>query len=177
MTIFERLKNWWLGTAPTPAQPAPDSVESVIIVDRTPQPAVPAAACGCGRSDTGLCVGLHLLSDEEWAAKTASKAAPVAEPVAAPAAAAPVTETVVEVVAEPEAAPAPVPEAVAPLSVAETVAEPVIAPAPVPEPVAAMPPPAKPKRERKPRAAKPAPQPAPEVVAKKPARTSRKKAQ
>jgi len=140
MTIFERLKNWWLGTAPTPAQPALDSVESVIIVDQTPQPAVPAAAaCGCGRSDTGLCVGLHLLSDEEWAAKTASKAAPVAEPVAEPAAVAPVPEPVV--------------------------------------PVAAEPAPAKPKRERKPRADKPAPQPAPEVVVKQPTRTSRKKAQ
>ena len=157
MTIFERLKNWWLGTAPTPAQPAPDSVESVIIVDRTPQPVVPAAAaCGCGRSDTGLCVGLHLLSDEEWAAKTASKAAPVEEPVAEPAAAAPVPEPVVEVV-EPQAAPAPVPEPAVP--------------------GAAEPAPAKPKRERKPRADKPAPQPAPEVVTKKPARTSRKKDQ
>jgi cytoskeletal protein RodZ len=29
------------------------------------------AACGCGRSETGFCVGLHLLSDDEWAAKTA----------------------------------------------------------------------------------------------------------
>lgn len=24
-------------------------------------------ACGCGRSQTGFCVGLHKLSDEEWA--------------------------------------------------------------------------------------------------------------
>ena len=23
--------------------------------------------CGCGRSSTGFCVGLHQLSDEEWA--------------------------------------------------------------------------------------------------------------
>ena len=25
------------------------------------------AACGCGRSTTGFCVGLHKLSEEEWA--------------------------------------------------------------------------------------------------------------
>lgn len=25
------------------------------------------AACGCGRSPTGYCVGYHNLSDEEWA--------------------------------------------------------------------------------------------------------------
>lgn len=26
-----------------------------------------AAPCGCGRSTTGFCVGLHKLSEEEWA--------------------------------------------------------------------------------------------------------------
>jgi len=26
-----------------------------------------AAPCGCGRSASGFCVGLHKLSDEEWA--------------------------------------------------------------------------------------------------------------
>ena len=26
-----------------------------------------AAKCGCGRSQTGYCVGLHKLSEEEWA--------------------------------------------------------------------------------------------------------------
>ena len=65
MTIFERLKNWWLGTGNAAAQPAPDSAESVIVITKTNQPT--PAACGCGRSDTGLCVGLHLLSDAEWA--------------------------------------------------------------------------------------------------------------
>lgn len=29
----------------------------------TPQP----AKCGCGRSPTGFCVGLHKLSEQEWA--------------------------------------------------------------------------------------------------------------
>ena len=34
------------------------------------------AKCGCGRSSNGLCVGLHLLSDEEWKAQQAEVAAP-----------------------------------------------------------------------------------------------------
>jgi len=124
MTIFKKLLQWWTGTP----KPAPDSVESVIQVSPSTQDSATtvAAACGCGRSETGFCVGLHLLSDAEWAAKTASRTAPV-------------TETMEEVAAEPV--------------------------------------PAKPKRERKPRAARPAPQPAPEVIVKQPTRTSRKKAQ
>jgi len=38
--------------------------------DMTPIPYVPAAEpprCGCGRSSTGYCVGLHKLSPEAWA--------------------------------------------------------------------------------------------------------------
>lgn len=31
------------------------------VVDRT------VVACGCGRSPIGVCVGLHRLSEEEWA--------------------------------------------------------------------------------------------------------------
>ena len=38
---------------------APVSVEPV----KAPEP----PKCGCGRSPTGNCVGLHKLSDEEWA--------------------------------------------------------------------------------------------------------------
>lgn len=33
----------------------------IVITDRT----VPAI-CGCGRSATGFCTGLHKLSDDEW---------------------------------------------------------------------------------------------------------------
>ena len=54
-----------------PAPAAPYKVE-------TP-PAAPAPAkCGCGRSPTGFCVGLHKLSDAEWAthADNPNKAAP-----------------------------------------------------------------------------------------------------
>lgn len=34
----------------------------------------PAVRCGCGRSATGFCVGLHKLSDDEWAAHPDNKA-------------------------------------------------------------------------------------------------------
>lgn len=32
-------------------------------------PVVEATKCGCGRSPSGYCTGLHKLSDAEWAAK------------------------------------------------------------------------------------------------------------
>jgi hypothetical protein len=32
-------------------------------------PVAQSTACGCGRSPTGECVGLHLLSEEEWKAQ------------------------------------------------------------------------------------------------------------
>lgn len=41
--------------------------------DTTPIPYVPAnepPKCGCGRSSTGYCVGLHKLSPEQWANST-----------------------------------------------------------------------------------------------------------
>lgn len=83
MTIFEQLKNWWLGTGKPDPLPTPDSQESVIVVKPEASPGTtPPAACGCGRSETGFCVGLHMLSDEEWAAKNAPAAEQVApEPV------------------------------------------------------------------------------------------------
>jgi hypothetical protein len=33
-----------------------------------PQPPVPTnqVPCGCGRSATGFCTGLHALTDEQW---------------------------------------------------------------------------------------------------------------
>ena len=33
---------------------------------------VEPAKCGCGRSPSGLCVGLHALSDAEWATNDAN---------------------------------------------------------------------------------------------------------
>jgi hypothetical protein len=53
---------------PVPVPQAPYKVEPP--VDTTPIPYVPAnepPKCGCGRSSTGYCVGLHKLSPEAWA--------------------------------------------------------------------------------------------------------------
>ena len=53
---------------PVPVPQAPLKVESP--AETTPIPYVPAAEpprCGCGRSSTGYCVGLHKLSPEAWA--------------------------------------------------------------------------------------------------------------
>lgn len=33
-----------------------------------------AVPCGCGRSATGFCTGLHALSDEEWDARVFDEA-------------------------------------------------------------------------------------------------------
>lgn len=46
---------------------------------------VPAAQpqCGCGRSASGFCVGLHKLTAEEWAAHPDNPAKPSAEPAPA----------------------------------------------------------------------------------------------
>jgi hypothetical protein len=53
---------------PVPVPQAPYKVEPP--ADMTPIPYVPAnepPRCGCGRSSTGYCVGLHKLSPEAWA--------------------------------------------------------------------------------------------------------------
>lgn len=59
-----------------PKQPASDSKDSTLDAPykiETPAPqASPAPAeeprrCGCGRSSSGFCVGLHALSPEQWA--------------------------------------------------------------------------------------------------------------
>ena len=41
-----------------------------------PQPPVPTnqVPCGCGRSATGFCTGLHRLSGEEWDARVFDEA-------------------------------------------------------------------------------------------------------
>ena len=51
------------------------------------------AKCGCGRSETGFCVGLHKLTEEEWAKHPANAAAKIVEAVEAKVEA--VVETVV----------------------------------------------------------------------------------
>jgi hypothetical protein len=51
----------------TPYKVEPPVVEDkVAVANRAP------AKCGCGRSSTGLCVGLHKLTDDEWSAHDAN---------------------------------------------------------------------------------------------------------
>lgn len=78
---------------PTPPEPeVPYKVEAPVVTpvmvppvpaaDVVPQP----AKCGCGRSASGYCVGLHKLTAEEWAVhpdnkdKPAAKKAPAKKP-------------------------------------------------------------------------------------------------
>jgi len=79
--MFKKIVEFFTGKKPeskyahpldavtTPAVPqAPYKLEPP--ADMTPIPYVPAAEpprCGCGRSSTGYCVGLHKLSPEAWA--------------------------------------------------------------------------------------------------------------
>jgi len=79
--MFKKIVEFFTGKKPeskfahpldavtTPSVPqAPYKVEPP--ADMTPIPYVPAnepPRCGCGRSSTGYCVGLHKLSPEAWA--------------------------------------------------------------------------------------------------------------
>ena len=62
--MFEFLKRF-LGYSTQTEPVAPYKVEA---------PVVEATKCGCGRSPSGYCVGLHKLSDAAWAAKQAADA-------------------------------------------------------------------------------------------------------
>ena len=76
------LKSFFHKATP-PVEPAvPYKVEAPVpAYDVAPQPE--PAKCGCGRSQTGLCVGLHKLTPDEWASHesnpNAVKPAPVAK--------------------------------------------------------------------------------------------------
>jgi hypothetical protein len=69
--MFQKIKEFLFGKLPaeqTPSAPVeavPYKVEAPAPV--APIPADTAPKCGCGRSPSGLCVGLHKLSADEWA--------------------------------------------------------------------------------------------------------------
>jgi hypothetical protein len=50
----------------------PYKVEPPVVEDKVAVANRAPAKCGCGRSSTGLCVGLHKLSESEWAAHDAN---------------------------------------------------------------------------------------------------------
>lgn len=60
-----------------------EDVKEALAPYKVEEPVAPTAprTCGCGRSTTGYCVGLHSLSAEEWAthADNPNKTAPVAK--------------------------------------------------------------------------------------------------
>lgn len=105
--MFQKIKEFLFGKLPAEQTPSAP-VEAVPYKVETPAPVEASAPqCGCGRSPTGLCVGLHKLSADEWAvhadnpakvapakkqtaakpaAKAAAKPAPAKKPAAKPAA-------------------------------------------------------------------------------------------
>jgi hypothetical protein len=77
--MLKKIIDFFTGKKPAPAEPVdawPPAATAPYKVPEpaatTPIPLIPASEppkCGCGRSSTGFCVGLHKLSPEAWAAK------------------------------------------------------------------------------------------------------------
>ena len=69
--MFKKIIEFFTGKKSVPAEPvatAPYKIPEPAAT--TPIPLTPAnepPKCGCGRSSTGFCVGLHKLSPEAWA--------------------------------------------------------------------------------------------------------------
>jgi hypothetical protein len=72
--MLKKIIDFFTGKKPAePVVAAPYKVPDPVAT--TPIPLTPAnepPKCGCGRSSTGFCVGLHKLSPEAWAAKQAT---------------------------------------------------------------------------------------------------------
>lgn len=69
--MFKAIGNFFREVFGTPSKPVfdhvPDKIEPPIVhlgPEKVEQPA--PVKCGCGRSPTGFCVGLHKLSEAEW---------------------------------------------------------------------------------------------------------------
>lgn len=60
--------------------PAPYKVETPAVTPIMVPPVVEPVKCGCGRSATGYCVGLHKLTPDEWAAHPDNPVKPEAAP-------------------------------------------------------------------------------------------------
>lgn len=91
--MLKKIIDFFTGKKPAPAEPVDTWQPAAVAPYKVPEPAAttpipltPAnepPKCGCGRSSTGFCVGLHKLSPEAWAAKQAeiNTVAVAAEPV------------------------------------------------------------------------------------------------
>lgn len=77
-----RFLKSFFGKSTPPVEPeVPYKVEAPVItpVMVPPAPAPAPVKCGCGRSASGFCVGLHKLTPEEWAAHPDNPVKPVAQ--------------------------------------------------------------------------------------------------
>lgn len=63
-----RFLKSFFGKTTEPAEPAPYKVEAPVATPIVVAPVAEPVKCGCGRSASGFCVGLHKLSPDEWAA-------------------------------------------------------------------------------------------------------------
>jgi hypothetical protein len=72
--MLNKIKEFFLGK-PKAAEPAPEAPYKV----EAPQ-ASTQVKCGCGRSPSGFCVGLHSLTTEEWAVHADNPAKPAKAP-------------------------------------------------------------------------------------------------
>lgn len=67
--MFKAIGNFFRDVFGTPSKPVlsvPDKIEPPIVQLGPEKIETPPAKCGCGRSPTGLCIGLHKLTAEEW---------------------------------------------------------------------------------------------------------------
>jgi len=99
--MLKAFLNWLTGkpnSQPTQPEVAPYKVETPVVSE--PQP----IKCGCGRSLSGYCIGLHKLSQVEWDAHEDNPNRPTVAPEPAP-----VAESVVPARAAKPAAKKPAP--------------------------------------------------------------------
>ena len=82
INMFSKIKEFLFGKKAEPvASETPYKLEPVPVIEPAQAPAT--IPCGCGRSSSGFCVGLHNLSTEEWAVHPENKtvSAPAVAPV------------------------------------------------------------------------------------------------
>ena len=80
-TMFNKFKEFFFGKPKEAVPEAPYKIEAPATNWPFPRPDVAAQAstqtkCGCGRSQTGFCIGLHSLTPEEWAVHADNPAKP-----------------------------------------------------------------------------------------------------
>jgi hypothetical protein len=88
--MLNKIKEFFLGK-PKAAEPAPEAPYKIEAPQVEAKPST-QVKCGCGRSPSGFCVGLHALTTEEWAvhadnpakkAPARAKKAPAVKPAVA----------------------------------------------------------------------------------------------